>query len=164
MSKETIAALVLALLTWLAPESRALAQAEATVELAAPNALGAEDGGSTEPTWWLVGVGGGVFLADYLFEIVLTAATGGTAQEVERVAIPLVGTWLELAESPDLPWWEVGLGIYEGVMQVAALTAMVIGLAWQQPTGADEPAETTVAITPTVLPGGGGLAALGTFR
>ncbi|MFK7984818.1 MAG: hypothetical protein AB8I08_02230 [Sandaracinaceae bacterium] len=163
MTMKKIGLAAVALCVWLAPQSQAYAQAETTLSLSVSEPPLEDADGGSEPTWWLVGIGGGVFVADYLLEIVVTAATGGTAEDIERVAIPLAGPWLELAEGGQ-EWWEVGLGIYEGVIQIAALTAMVVGLAWQQPTGGDEPPEASVTITPTALPGGGGLAALGTFR
>ena len=111
--------------------ARAEAQSEAAMEAA-----------QSEPTWWLVGIGTGVLLGEYVGELIATAATGGDAGELERAAIPFAGPWLELAEG-DLRWWEIALTVYEGAMQIVALGALIVGLAWQQPI---EPAE-DVALT-----------------
>lgn len=112
----------------------------------------------SEPTWFLFGIGAGVFFGEYFLELAVTAATGGSAQDLERAAIPVAGPWLELAAG-EKEWWEVGLTIYEGIMQIAGLTLMTIGLAWWQPTG-PSPGE-SVAIHPVAVPGGGGFGVSG---
>ena len=116
----------------------------------------------SEPNWMLVGIGGGIFLGEYLGELALTAATGGSANELEQAAIPLAGPWLELANDASKPWWEVGLTAYEGVMQVAALTLVAVGLAWQRPV---RPAALiSIALRPLAFARGGGLSLGGSFR
>ena len=86
--------------------SSSLASAQ-EIDLAVSEPTPADVG--TEPTWLLVGVGSALFLGEYLGEVVMTAATGGSSAELERAAIPVAGPWLELASGAELEWWEVAL-------------------------------------------------------
>lgn len=160
-------------LTALMP-SFALAQepaSEPVTQEAAPSPAEAGDGSAqvavdveTRPFWLLVGVGSAVFVGQYVAELVVTAATGGSSSEVRRAAIPLVGGWLKIANEDDLRGWQIALTVVEGVVSALALTAVVVGFAWRRPVAAASD-ETTWLVLPNVREDGtgGGLEALVTW-
>ena len=115
----------------------------------------------TEPMWMLVGIGAGLFVGEYVGELAIGAITGASAEELERAAIPLAGPWLELTSGDDREWWEVVMTVGGGVMQVAGLALVAIGLAWQRPTG--RRAGEQVALHPITLRGGAGIGVSGGF-
>jgi hypothetical protein len=107
----------------------------------------------SEPRWLFVGIGAGLFLAEYGGGLVLTAARGGTAAQLEHAAIPVAGPWLELTDGASRAWWEVGLGVLGGVAHLAGITLLVVGLAWQRPRTAST--RETAALGPSFRLGAG---------
>jgi len=128
------------------------ASAQDTLTPASELTLSVQD---SEPSWLLAGIGTGLFLVEYLGELVLTAALGGTSAQLELAAIPIAGPWLELTDGRPHEWWEIGTSVLGGIAQLAGLTLLVVGLAWQRPISP----RATVAVHPTGFAGGGGVGA-----
>lgn len=113
----------------------------------------------TQPIWGLAVAGIVLFGVMYVTHIAVAAGIGSSAEDVGYQAIPLAGPWVCMGVCSDPEDFIPGLAA-SGVIQLAGITMMIIGLAVQveHEVRAELDRSPTWALTPWASPDGGGLA------